>query len=132
MKIYVNEQYEICALGSTDRADLIEIEADSEILSNWCDVALTGFKYEPSWACDENGEFILDNKGNRIQAGYAFYPFIDYNMLLLIQKQHEQSQQEITTLQLVLAESYEENVVLQDEITNTQLALAEIYEGMEV
>lgn len=40
--------------------------------------------------------------------------------------------QETTSLQLALAEQYEENLALQEEITNTQLALAELYEGMEV
>lgn len=132
MKIYVNEQYEICALRSTDRTDLMEMEVPTETLGNWCDTALMGYKYEPSWACNENGEFLLDDEGNRIQAGYAFYPFIDFNTLLLIQQEHEKSQQELTALQLALAESYEENLALQEEVTNTQLALAEIYEGMEV
>lgn len=132
MKIYVNEQYEICALRSTDRTDLTEMEVSTETLGNWCDTALMGYKYEPSWACDENGEFLLDDVGNRIQAGYAFYPFIDFNTLLLIQQEHDKSQQELTALQLALAESYEENLALQEEVTNTQLALAEIYEGMEV
>ena len=132
MKIYVNEQYEICALRSTDRTDLTEIEVNKEVLGNWCDTALMGFKYEPSWACDESGECLLDESGDRIQVGYAFYPFVDINTLLLIQKQHEQSQEEITALELALAQAYEENVVLQEEVTNTQLALTELYEGMEV
>lgn len=132
MKVYVNEQYEICALRSTDNRDLIEFEVSPETLGNWCDTALMGFKYEPSWACDENGEFILNYEGNRIQAGYAFYPFIDFNTLQLIQQEHEQSQQELTVLQLALAESYEENIALLEQITNTQLSLSKTCEGMEV
>lgn len=131
MKIYINEQYEICALRCTNRIDLMEIEADPEMLGNWCDTALMGHKYEPSWACDENGDLILDEEGKRIQAGYAFYPFIDLNTLQLIQQEHEQSQQELTALQLALVESYEENLALLGNITNMQLTLAKIYEGME-
>lgn len=131
MKIYINERYEICELRSTDRMDLIEVEANPETLGNWCDTALKGYKYEPSWACDENGEFILDDEGNRIQAGYAFYPFIDFNTILLIQQEHEQSEQKLTALQLALAESYEENIALQEEITAVQLSLVEIHKEME-
>lgn len=132
MKIYVNKQYDICALRNTDRTDLTEIEVEPTTLGNWCDTVLKGYKYEPSWACDENGVFILDDDKNRIQVGYAFYPFVDFNTLLLIQQEHEQSQQELTALQLALAESYEENIALQKEVLNTQLTLAEIHNGMEV
>lgn len=132
MKIYVNEQYEICALRNTDRTDLQEIEVDQEILGTWCDTALMGYKYEPSWACDENGEFILDDKGERIQAGYAFYPFVDLNTLLLIQHNYEESQKEITTLQLALTDAYETNIALQEEVTANQLAMVKLYEIMEV
>ena len=132
MKIYVNEQYEICDLHKTDRTDLIEVEVNPEVLNNWCDTVLKGFKYEPSWACNENGEFTLDKDGNRIQIGYAFYPYIDFNMLQFIQQEHEHSQNELTSLQLALVESYEENLVLQEEVTSTLLALTKLYEGMEV
>lgn len=132
MKIYVNEQYEICAVNKTDRTDLTEMEVDPGLLGNWCETALMGYKYEPSWACDENGEFILDENGERIQAGYAFYPFVDYNTLMLIQHNYEQSQAEIVTLQLALTEEYEKNLALQDEVTTNQLAMVDLYEKMEV
>lgn len=41
-------------------------------------------------------------------------------------------EEELTDIQLALAEQYEENLALQEEVTNTQLALAELYEGGEV
>ena len=38
---------------------------------------------------------------------------------------------ENTNLELVLAEQYETNLLLQEELTNTQLALTKLYEGLE-
>lgn len=146
MKIFVNELCEICALyeNATGRDDLTELEVEREELGTWCDLALFGFKYEPSYAYDsEKDEYILDKYGNKIQAGYAFYPFIDSNIIMSIQNLYEQEmkplksenadlQTELTNTQLALTEQYEENLALQEEATNTQLALCEIYEGMEV
>lgn len=44
------------------------------------------------------------------------------------EQQVETLTNELTSTQLALVESYEENLVLQEEVTNTQLALCELYE----
>ena len=86
MKIYVNENYEIAALYHTDREDLMEIEVERETLGNWCDTALLCFKYEPSYQYDpDKDEYILDEEGNKIQQGWAFYPNVDFNIIQSIQ-----------------------------------------------
>lgn len=38
-------------------------------------------------------------------------------------------EEELTTVQLALAEQYEENLALKEELANVQLALVEMYEG---
>ncbi len=97
MKIYVNERYEICELHETNRADLTEIEADEEQVGNWCEAALYGFRYEPSFAVDGEGEYILNEHGEKIQAGWAFYPFIDFNIIQSIQNLYDKEVQALKT-----------------------------------
>lgn len=88
-KIFVNENYEIVALDICDREDVTEITVEDGALGNYCDAALMGYRYEPSYAVDENGEYIFDESGNKIQAGYAFYPFIDYGIIQSIQNMYK-------------------------------------------
>ena len=104
MKIYVNKNYEICALYRTDREDLTELEVEREVLGDWCDTALLCFKYEPSYEYDaEKDEYILDEEGNKVQQGWAFYPNVDFNIIKSIQnlydgdiKRLEESNEELT------------------------------------
>ena len=92
MKIYVNDNYEITALYQTDREDLREIEVEREDLGSWCDTALLCFKYEPSYEYDpEADEYVLDEEGNKIQQGWAFYPFVDFNIIQSIQNLYDRS-----------------------------------------
>lgn len=101
MKIYTNNNYEICALYHTDRLDLTEIEVDREMFGDWCDTALLGFQYAPSYeivfnddgtiATDEEGNTVYktDKNGNKIQQGWCFSPSIDYNIIKSIQDLHD-------------------------------------------
>lgn len=114
MKIYVNEQNEIIALDNEpiDFANVFETEqTKEEMFGNWCDTCIQGYKYEPqceflfnedgSNARDEKtGELLykLDEEGNKIPAGYALYPYVDYQTLTLIQKQYEESQKQVQVL----------------------------------
>lgn len=108
MKLYLNERYEIIALDKKTVNYEYCFEVDKtreEMFGNWCDTCIQGYKYEPQYELlfnedgsnardKETGELLynLDSEGNKIPAGYAYYPFIDYNTLTLIQKQHEENQ----------------------------------------
>jgi hypothetical protein len=48
----------------------------------------------------KTGELLykLDGNGEKIPAGYACYPFVDHKMLMLIQKQYEDSQRQVQAL----------------------------------
>lgn len=108
MKLYLNDRYEIIALDEkpVNYEYCFEVnETREEMFGNWCDTCIQGYKYEPQYKLlfnedgsnardKETGELLynLDSEGNKIPAGYAYYPFIDYNTLTLIQKQHEENQ----------------------------------------
>lgn len=114
MKIYVNENYEIISLDKEPvyYHELFVVEQlKRDLFGNWCDTCIQGYKYEPQFeflfnedgsnAIDEKtGELLykLDDKGNKIPAGYSCYSFVDYQTLILIQKQYEDSQKQIQAL----------------------------------
>lgn len=114
MKIYVNEQYEVIALDSEPKYFFHAFEVEQtreEMFGNLCDACIQGYKYEPQYellfeedgsnARDEKtGELLyrLDERGNKIQSGYACYPFVDYRTLMLIQKQYQDSQKQVQVL----------------------------------
>ncbi len=113
MKIYVNEYYEILSVDKVPDvyAKMIEItELKESLFGNYCDLVIQGYKYEPQYellfnedgsnARDEKtGEFFykLDDEGNKIPAGYSCYPYMDYQTLMLIQKQYEENQRQTQT-----------------------------------
>lgn len=67
MKIYINSNYEIKAINSTDDNTLTEIEIDrAEIFGNKSDFMILNYCYKPS-------EF-----------GYSIYPAKDYSILELL------------------------------------------------
>lgn len=113
MKIYTNSSYQILSLNTEltyyDHC-FDAIQTKEELFGNWCDACIRGYKYEPRYemlfsedgsnARDEaTGELLykLDDDGNKIFTGYACYPFVDYNTLMLIQKQYEDSQKQAQT-----------------------------------
>lgn len=114
MKIYVNKQYEILAFDTEPNIFECVFEVNqtrTEMFGNLCDTCIQGYKYEPQYeflfnkdgssARDEKtGELLYktDEAGNKIANGYACYPFVDYKTLNLIQKQYEDSQNQVQAL----------------------------------
>ncbi len=114
MKIYVNEQYKIIDLDNEPLhyKQCFEVEQSrTQMFGSLCDACIQGYKYEPQYEMifNEDGSNARDEKtggliykldGNRekIPAGYACYPFVDYSTLMLIQKQYEDSQKQVQAL----------------------------------
>jgi len=114
MKIYVNDQYEILSLDVEPDCykELFEVEQTrEEMFGSLCDACICGYKYEPQYEFlfnedgsnvrnETTGELLykLDENGEKIFQGYQSYPFIDYKLLILIQKQYEDSQNHIQSL----------------------------------
>lgn len=119
MKIYVNQSYEIISLDNEPNNFTYVFDvalSRSELFGNYCDTVIQGYKYEPQYellfnkdgsnARDEKtGELLykLDNEGNKIPAGDACYPFVDYQTLALIQRQYEESQKQVQALTAQIA-----------------------------
>lgn len=114
MNIYTDNEYKILALNKEPRSYkycFVTTLSREVIFGNWCDACITGYKYMLNYEMlfNEDGSnkrdsvtgelvFNLDTEGNKIPAGYSCYPYIDYHTLLLIQKQYEESQKQIQTL----------------------------------
>lgn len=119
MKIYTDINYVILALDDAQVSYVNCYEVDKtreEMFGKLCDAVIGGYKYEPQYellfneggsnARDEGtGELLykLDDAGNKIPTGYACYLFIDYNTLILLQKQYEDSQQQVQVLNAQVA-----------------------------
>lgn len=119
MKIYVNDQYQIISVDiePVSYYEVFTLEkSKNEMFGSWCDAFISGFKYEPQYELlfeedgsnardEETGELLykLDEDGNKIHAGYALYPFVDYQTLSLIQKQYEESQKQVQALNAQIA-----------------------------
>ena len=119
MKIYTDINSSILALD--DAPDYWEhcVETEKtrkELFGNLCDVCIQGYKYELQYELlfsedgnnerdKETGELLykLDEEGNKIINGYSCYPFVDYSTLMLIQKQYEDSQQQVQALNAQVA-----------------------------
>lgn len=101
MKIYTNEYDEICDVNSTQRTDLTQYEIDDETFKGKCITYICGYKYEPQYQVEvdtdgtikktKDGDVVytLDENGNKIPCGFSLYPFVDYNVLLRIQAEHD-------------------------------------------
>lgn len=107
MKIYTNKNYEI--LSVNEEPDIFNYDFDvyqtrEDLFGKFCNACIQGYKYEPQYELlfnkdgdnqrdSETGElmFRLDQEGNKIPNGFACYPFVDYQTLMLIQKQYEDS-----------------------------------------
>ena len=99
MKIYINSNYEIKAINSTDDSTLTEIEINREdVFGNMSDFMILNYCYKPS-----------DN-------GYSIYPAKDYSMLELLDSQLVNKISILT----------EENEKLKQELALTQDAVNEI------
>ncbi|ENY93157.1 hypothetical protein HMPREF1093_03229 [Hungatella hathewayi 12489931] len=120
MKIYTNFTHDILALDNAPEhyEHVVEVEQmREELFGNLCDACICGYRYAPAYELlfnddgsisrdEETGElhYKTDAKGNRIQAGWQCYPFMDYQVLMAIQRQYEASQQQIDDLTCVMAD----------------------------
>ncbi|WP_349947352.1 hypothetical protein ABFV83_02370 [Lacrimispora sp. BS-2] len=119
MIIYVNERYEIVALNKEPLKFYKCYEMNQtkeEVFGSMCDTVISGYKYEPQYeflfneggsnARDKvTGELLykLDEKGNKKFNGYFLYPFINDSILMLIQKQYEESQKQVQAMNAQMA-----------------------------
>lgn len=104
MKIYINENYEIKAINSTDDASLIEIEVDRNLVfKNMSDFMILNYCYKQ----DENG--------------YSIYPASNYSKLVEedYRLKVDETQKKISILEA-------ENKALKQELSITQDAINEL------
>ena len=104
MKIYINENYEIKAINSTDDTSLIEIEVNrDDVFGGKSDFMILNYCYKQ----DENG--------------YSIYPASDYSKL--VEEDYkikiDESQKKISILE-------SENKILKQELSITQDAVNEL------
>jgi len=114
MKIYVNDQHEILSIDLEPDCykEIFEVkQTREEMFGTFCDVCVQGYKYEPQYEFlfNEDGSnardavtgellYKLDDNGEKILQGYVCYPFVDYQTLMLLQKQYEDSQKHVQSL----------------------------------
>ena len=114
MKIYTNNNYEILSID--EEPDVYNYvfdvhQARKDLFGDFCNTCIQGYKYEPQFELlfNENGEnirdeetgqlmFKLDKEANKVPNGFACYPFVDYQTLILIQKQYEDAQYQVMAL----------------------------------
>lgn len=120
MKIYTNFTHDILALDNPPEKYEHEIEVDQtreEMFGNLCDACICGYRYEPAYELlfkedgsnardEETGDLLYktDAQGHRITVGWQCYPFMDYQVLMAIQRQYEASQSQIDDLTCVMAD----------------------------
>lgn len=120
MIIYINNQHEIRAIGSTDNPDLIRIDtaADMEseagafdtMMRGKCEAYILGFKYH----------IIKDDKDNIV--GLEVTPYKSYDLLEAVQAQYEADTKRMEESQTEQDEMILENnynlLLLQEGITD--------------
>lgn len=103
MKIYTNDRHEVIGYSPDHIPKKYghEYEADDDLIRGKSYVTICGYKYEPWYEpkLDEDGALIYDDFGNiepeldesdeKICCGYAFYPFIDVQVLERIQQEYD-------------------------------------------
>lgn len=114
MRIYTNNNYEILSVTEEPAEFKYVFEVNQtreDLFGNFCNTCIQGYKYEPQYELqfNDNGDnvrdektgdliFQLDKEGNKISNGFACYPFVNYQTLIMIQKQFEDSQNQVLTL----------------------------------
>ena len=99
MKIYINNNYEIKAINSTNDETLIEIEIDRDLVfGDKSDFMILNYCYKPS------------------ESGYSVYPSLDYSTLKLLDTQFANK---ISILE-------NENKELREELTQIQTSIASL------
>lgn len=110
MKIYTSDTYNIISIDkepSNYKYCFETNQSRSDVFKNLCDTVIKGYKYEPQYeiVIDNKGnrqrdnttgeyKYKLDEEGSRIFYGYACYPYLDYMILELLQKQYEDFQKQ--------------------------------------
>lgn len=120
MKIFTNLNHEIISLDIAPEFYEHEIEIEKtreELFGDLCDACICGYRYEPIYELlfDEDGSNARDEKTGellykinedreRIQTGWQCYPFMDYQVLMAIQRQYKASQYQIDDLTCAMAD----------------------------
>lgn len=114
MKIYTNNNHEILSVNEEPIVFKYIFDVNQtreDLFGNFCNACIQGYKYEPQYELlfNENGDnvrddktgeliFRLDKEGNKIPNGFACYPFVNYQTLIMIQKQYDDSQNQVLAL----------------------------------
>ena len=120
MKIFTNLNHEIISLDITPEFYEHEFEIEKtreELFGDLCDACICGYRYEPIYDLlfNEDGSNARDEKtgellykineyGERIRTGWQCYPFLDYQVLMAIQRQYKASQYQIDDLTCAIAD----------------------------
>ena len=120
MKIYTNFTHDILALDNPPEHYEHEVEVNQtreELFGNLCDACICGYRHAPAYELlfNENGSIFQDKEtgephyktdalGKRIQTGWQCYPFMDFNVLMAVQRQYEGSQHQIDELTCAMAD----------------------------
>lgn len=121
MKIYTNLNHEIIGYSPSHIPSEYAYEYDVEggMLNGRAFPVVCGYKYEPQYELDfnEDGSLKYDEQGNlvyktdedgeKIFTGYAFYPFVDYQVLEKLQVMNDENEKKVTELQLALTQVFE-------------------------
>lgn len=121
MKLYTNSNHEIigCSPSHIPVEYVNEYDVEDDMLNVMEFPVVCGYKYEPKYELDfnEDGSLKYDEQGNlvyktdedgeKIFTGYAFYPFVDYQVLEKLQVMNDENEKKVTELQLALTQVFE-------------------------
>lgn len=112
MKIYTNNSHEIIGYSPdyVPEEYAHEYEVEEDLVGNRSFPVMCGYKYEPQYELDfdENGALKYGDQGNliyklgedgeKIFAGYSFYPFIDSQVLTVLQREADARSSDLATI----------------------------------
>lgn len=121
MKIYTNLNHEIIGYSPAyiPSEYAYEYDVEDDMLNGMAFPVVCGYRYEPQYELDfnEDGSLKYDEQGNlvykidedgeKIFTGYAFYPFVDYQVLEKLQVMNDENEKKVTELQLALTQVFE-------------------------
>lgn len=121
MKLYTNLSHEIIGYSPLyiPSEYAYEYEVEDDMLGGKAFPVICGYKYEPNYELEfnedgsmkynEHGNLVYktDEDGEKIFTGYAFYPFVDYQVLEKLQVMNDENEKKVTELQLALTQVFE-------------------------
>lgn len=121
MKLYTNLNHEIVGYSPSHiPVEYVnEYDVEDGMLNGMAFPVICGYKYEPNYELefntdgslkyDEQGNLVYktDEDGEKIFTGYAFYPFVDYQVLEKLQVMNDENEKKVTELQLALTQVFE-------------------------